>query len=115
MLLVYTCIYIYTCKYGTKIYKICCVQGEYDDILTWPFKQKVTLVLMDQLNQSENISESFKPDSMSSSFQKPISRMNVASGCPRFVAHKTLETDSRYLRNDCLFFKLVVDTRDLMF
>jgi TNF receptor-associated factor 3 len=90
------------------------MQGDYDDILSWPFKQKVTLMLLDQRNQRKPISDTFRPDPTSSSFQKPVTAMNVASGCPQFVEHGTLENDDVYLKNEILFFKVVVDTSDLL-
>jgi len=60
------------------------------------------------------VSDTFRPDPSSSSFTKPTSPMNVASGCPLFVAHSVLEGDETYLKNDTLFFKVVVDTSDLL-
>jgi len=90
------------------------MQGDYDDILRWPFQQKVTLMLLDQRTNRRHVSDTFRPDPLSSSFTKPTSPMNVASGCPLFVAHSVLEGDETYLKNDTLFFKVVVDTSDLL-
>jgi len=106
-------IFPFTIIYVHYIYTLCCVQGDYDDILPWPFKQKVTFTLIDQHKQTQHITESFRPDPASSSFQKPTVAMNVASGSPLFVAHKTLESDSKYFKNESLFFKVVVDIKDL--
>ena len=88
------------------------MRGEYDNLLQWPFQQKVTLTLMDQLTGRRNLSDSFRPDPNSSSFMKPTSEMNVASGCPLFVGHSQLET-SQYLKDDCIFIKIAIDTSDL--
>lgn len=90
------------------------MQGDYDDILHWPFQQKVTLTLLDQRTSRRHISDTFRPDPSSSSFTKPISPMNVASGCPLFVPHSLLDKDDTYLKNDTLFFKVFVDTYDLV-
>ena len=88
------------------------MRGEYDNLLQWPFRQKVTLTLMDQDTGRRNLSDTFKPDPSSSSFRKPLSEMNVASGCPLFARHSQLET-SPFLKDDCIFIKLAVDTADL--
>jgi len=41
--------------------------------------------------------------------------MNVASGCPTFVAHTTLEDlDGPYLVNNLIFIRVTVDTADLL-
>ncbi|XP_067830040.1 TNF receptor-associated factor 2-like isoform X2 [Heptranchias perlo] len=89
------------------------VRSEYDDVLPWPFKQKVTFALLDQVNQN-HVKESFIPDVLSASFQKPKTHMNIASGCPRFVRQDLLLNPSNsYLRNDTIFLKVVVDTSGL--
>uniref|UniRef100_UPI00398EAA9C TNF receptor-associated factor 2-like n=1 Tax=Pristiophorus japonicus TaxID=55135 RepID=UPI00398EAA9C len=89
------------------------VRGEYDEVLPWPFRQKVTLALLDQAHQN-HVRESFVPDALSASFQKPKTHMNVASGCPRFVRQDLLLNPSNsYLRNDTIFLKVVVDTSGL--
>ncbi|XP_067830082.1 TNF receptor-associated factor 2-like isoform X2 [Heptranchias perlo] len=85
------------------------MKGEYDEVLPWPFKQKVTFMLLDQANQ-KHIKESFSPDVLSGSFQKPRSHMNIASGCPTFVRHDLfLKPLSHYLKNDTIYIKVVVD------
>jgi TNF receptor-associated factor 3 len=92
------------------------MQGDYDDILAWPFRQKVTLTLIDQRTNRRHQSDMFRPDPTSSSFQKPTSPMNIASGCPLFVSHEVLEDqrEGLYLRNNSIFLKVVVDTSDLL-
>lgn len=100
---------------GTHIsYFFVVMQGDYDDILHWPFQQKVTLALLDQRTNRRHISDAFRPDPSSSSFTKPTTPMNVASGCPLFVPHSQLLKDDTYLKNDTLFFKVIVDTSDLL-
>ena len=46
------------------------MRGEYDSLLRWPFRQKVTLILIDQQGGS-HVSDTFRPDPTSSSFQRP--------------------------------------------
>ena len=57
------------------------MRGEFDNILQWPFTHKVTFKLINQAG-GRDIVDIFQPDPMSSSFRKPKSDMNIASGCP---------------------------------
>lgn len=59
---------------------------------------------------ARHLSESFLPDPGSTSFQKPKEKMNIATGSPKFVSHAELRRTDVYLKNDVLFFKIVVDT-----
>ena len=84
------------------------MRGQYDAILPWPFKQKVTLMLLDQ-NNREHVIDAFRPDPSSSSFRRPQSAMNIASGVPLFCPLSKLE-DPRYayIKEDTMFFKVTV-------
>ena len=84
------------------------MRGEFDALLKWPFENKVSLILVDQ-NHRKHIVQTFKPTPESSSFQRPISDMNVASGCPQFCKLSFLDDDS-YIKDDVLFVKCIVDT-----
>lgn len=84
------------------------MRGEYDALLPWPFHHKVTFRLLDQEGQVD-VTDSFRPDPNSSSFKRPTSDMNIASGCPTFISHDTLRTRG-YVRGDTLFIKITVDT-----
>ncbi|XP_067099071.1 TNF receptor-associated factor 3 isoform X1 [Osmerus mordax] len=88
------------------------MRGEYDALLPWPFKQKVTLMLMDQGPARKHLGDAFKPDSNSSSFRRPVAEMNIASGCPLFVT-QTLLDNGTYIKDDTIFIKVTVDTSDL--
>ncbi|XP_013387716.2 TNF receptor-associated factor 2 [Lingula anatina] len=89
------------------------MRGHYDALLRWPFKQKVTFMLLDQ-NNREHIIDAFRPDPTSSSFKRPTSEMNIASGCPLFMALTQLEKQgTAYVKEDTMFLKVVVDTADL--
>lgn len=86
------------------------MRGEYDPLLNWPFRQKVTLTLLDQSLEKRHLTDHFQPDPNSSSFKKPESEMNVASGCPLFVSHAVLENPANgYLKEDTIFIRIVVD------
>ena len=91
------------------------MKSEHDDLLPWPFKQKVTIALLNQETPSDNsshITQSFMPDAKSSSFQKPTKDMNIASGFPKFAPRSVL-SDKRYAVNDTIYFRVRVDLADI--
>lgn len=91
------------------------MRSEFDALLPWPFQQKVKLSLLDQtpfLNSSDkqDVVEVFRPDVRSSSFQRPTTEMNIATGCPKF-APKAYLASERYIRDDTIFIKIEVSQR----
>ena len=85
------------------------MKGYYDALLRWPFQQKVTLTILDQVGK-DHVVDAFQPDVTSSSFKRPISDMNIASGCPLFMPLSYLDMKGReYVKDDCMFVKVVVD------
>ena len=87
------------------------MRGEFDALLRWPFRQKVTMMLLDQDNV-EHVIDAFRPDPSSSSFQRPRRESNIASGCPLFCSLSELNTHG-YVRDDTMFLKIMVDTADI--
>lgn len=87
------------------------MRGDYDALLRWPFRQKVTFMLLDQDNV-EHVVDAFRPDPNSSSFQRPRRESNIASGCPMFCSLSELNNHA-YVRDDVMFLKVIVDTTDL--
>ncbi|XP_033642803.1 TNF receptor-associated factor 3-like [Asterias rubens] len=85
------------------------MRGRHDALLPWPFHQKVTFMLMNQ-NNREHVIDAFRPDPASSSFKRPNSDMNVASGCPLFIAQEVLDSTDSFIKDDTMFVKVVVDT-----
>ena len=83
------------------------MRGEFDNILQWPFTHKVTFRLLNQ-GAGQDVVDSFLPDPMSSSFKKPKTDMNVASGCPRFVSISDVKTGG-FIANDTIFIKVKVE------
>ena len=88
------------------------MKGDYDELLPWPFRQKVSLTLLDLTPNRKHMTDTFRPDPTSTSFRKPMSDMNIASGCPLFVAQSILETPT-YIKDDTLYIKVSVDITDL--
>ena len=88
------------------------MRGEYDPLLQWPFDHKVSLVLVDQ-EQKKHLVQTFKPNLQSSSFQRPKSDMNVASGCPEFAKLSVLD-DPAYVKDDVMYIKAIVDTSKII-
>ncbi|KAJ7372400.1 hypothetical protein OS493_019852 [Desmophyllum pertusum] len=87
------------------------MRSQYDALLRWPFRQKVTFMLLDQDNV-EHVIDAFRPDPSSSSFQRPRRETNIASGCPMFCSLAELNNHA-YMRDDAMFLKIIVDTTDL--
>jgi len=84
------------------------MRGEYDPLLQWPFEPKVSLILVDQ-DHKKHLVQTFKPNAQSSSFKRPVSDMNVASGCPEFADLTILDNPS-YVKEDVMYIKAIVDT-----
>ena len=87
------------------------MRGHYDALLRWPFRQRVTFMLLDQ-DDVEHVIDSIRPDPNSSSFQRPRRETNIASGCPMFCSLAELNNHA-YVRDDTMFVKIIVDTDDL--
>ncbi len=82
------------------------MQNEFDNVLQWPFTHRVTFKLINQRG-GRDIIDTFQPDPTSSSFRKPKSDMNIASGCPKFVSHQELKNE--FIVDDTIFIKCSVD------
>uniref|UniRef100_A0A8C2FZ31 TNF receptor-associated factor n=1 Tax=Cyprinus carpio TaxID=7962 RepID=A0A8C2FZ31_CYPCA len=91
------------------------MRGDFDSLLPWPFRQNITLTLLDQSGSKNHVSNTFTPDTSSDSFHRPTSDANVATGFPRFISHGDLEAprNAVYVRDDTLFIKVKVDTTGL--
>ncbi|CAB4034053.1 TNF receptor-associated factor 3-like [Paramuricea clavata] len=83
------------------------MRGDYDALQTWPFEKKITMMLLDQGN-GDHMIDAFNSDPQSSSFQRPKSDMNVASGSPLFMPLDSLN-NRQYVKDDVLFIKIFVD------
>ena len=84
------------------------MRGKYDPLLQWPYEPIVSLILVDQ-DHKKHLVQTFKPNEQYSSFQRPKTDMNVASGCPEF-AHLSILENTSYVREDVIYIKAIVDT-----
>ena len=87
------------------------MRGEYDALLPWQFVQKVHFRLIDQERIRDKY-DAFRPEPHSSSFKRPTSDMNVASGCPTFISQAELRQGG-LIRDDTMFVKITVDMTGL--
>ncbi|XP_022808106.1 TNF receptor-associated factor 2-like isoform X2 [Stylophora pistillata] len=85
------------------------MRGEYDAGLDWPFRQKVTFMLLDQ-DGVEHVVEAFTPCLRRSSFQ--TSSSTIAGGSTSFFPLDEIGNRA-YVKNDVMFLKIIVDTSDL--
>lgn len=96
---------------GTHLsYFLTIMRGEFDVLLQWPFQQVVRLSLRSQNPSSSkgDIRHCFKPDAYSSSFLRPKTDMNIASGCPKFAPVSVL-SDEDYVQDDTMFLQCNID------
>ncbi|XP_057305913.1 TNF receptor-associated factor 3-like [Hydractinia symbiolongicarpus] len=84
------------------------MRSEYDALLEWPFREKVTFRLLSANDvRGLDIRETFLPDRTSTSFQKPVREMNVAAGCPTFITIDELKS-GKYIIGNSIFIETVV-------
>ena len=91
------------------------MRSAFDPILAFPFCFKIIFCLCDQTGQHDDIIDSFRPDLSSTSFHRPRTDMNIASGIPAFVPLSTLlQTEKNlYVRDDTIFIQVLVDFGNL--
>jgi len=86
------------------------IKGPFDAILKWPFPFRVTFCLVDQTGSGNDIKEAFRSNPQSSSFKRPVTEQNVATGCPRFISHESLNRRKlSYINEDTMFIKVAVE------
>ena len=83
------------------------MKGDYDALQTWPLQKKITMMLLDQGN-GDHMIDAFQSDPQSSSFRRPTSDMNIASGSPLFMPLDNLN-NRQYIKDDVMFIKIIVD------
>jgi len=75
------------------------------------------MTLIDQSPARCHHSEAFRPDPQNSSFKKPDSPTNIASGSPQFITHRELlevgQNGQTFIKNDTVYFRVVVNMSDI--
>lgn len=82
------------------------MKGKYDEILQWPFKHRLTIMILDQEDSRNNLT-----DSLRSCFQQPKNKFNNNGiGFPKFTLQCNIENpNSNFIKNDTMFVKIVVE------
>ena len=88
------------------------MKSEYDNLLKWPFRNRMTFILLNQKNSAASLQASFVPIPQHPSFQKPVGVMNSACGIPKFVKQSVLQDDS-FTMDDCIFINAKVDVNQV--
>ena len=112
-------LYVYANAFGEDTHIscfICLMSGEYDDILEWPFQGKVTVELLNQLEDKNHYKYTigFNESTPQQCKQKVVGELYSGSGwgCRCFISHSQLGYNSslncQYLKDDTLYFRVSV-------
>ncbi|CAG0879702.1 unnamed protein product [Darwinula stevensoni] len=90
------------------------MQGEYDDLLEWPFIAKIHLILLDQSpGKKHHVWETMHSQPSMSAFQRPTSKRNLNGyGFRCFVSLERLRQGG-YIKNDMIAIQAKVETLDV--
>ncbi|CAH1794213.1 unnamed protein product [Owenia fusiformis] len=85
-------------------------KGKFDALLPWPFNQKITLGILNQLDRSEDYMDTFKPNKALNTWGKPVSDTNVPTGIPKFLdLGRVLDPSQGFVNEDTLFVKVSIE------
>ena len=84
------------------------MKSDYDELLPWPMKKRVTFELINLENEANNVIETFVSNPKSSSFQRPTKNMNVATGCPTFISIEQF-LNGGFVKDKCAFIRTTVN------
>ena len=98
------------------------MEGEYDDMLPWPFSKKITFTIIDQnedLKKRQNHVDYLRPSKGKVSLAaaenlfsgRPGGKLVVGGQLPYFISHLKLQT-RRYIVNNTLFLQVDVGPND---
>ena len=83
------------------------MKSEYDELLPWPMRKRVTFELMNLENEADSVIETFVSNPKSSSFQRPTKNMKVATGCPTFISIEQF-LNGGFIKDNCAFIRASV-------
>ena len=87
------------------------MKGEYDAILSWPFKKRVKFTVIDQqedADKQENVTFEL-PIENTPAFARPVTEENAGRGFGDFISHKKLNS-RRYIVDDTLFLQVEISS-----
>ena len=95
------------------------MKGENDDYLPWPFTGKVTIELLNQLEDNNHYSETtaqFPADSKASQRVVTGERASCGWGSPSYISHSDLTHNAakncQYLKDNRLHFRISVNAKE---
>ena len=83
-------------------------KGDYDDEVSWPFKCKIRLVLLSNINAASNITNSMMPDYNTACYGRPGNNPNRAAGQDRFLPISDILNKDTYLHGNSLKIRLTL-------
>lgn len=87
------------------------MKGEYDAILSWPFKKEVRFTLFDQQEDPagrQNVIRKLTADNaLKGNYDRPVRGENKGRGFPEFISHDKLYS-RRYIVDDTLFLQVEI-------
>ncbi len=93
------------------------IKGEYDAILPWPIRKKITFTLIDQQEdpvERENVTKLFTTPNnpkCAKNFARPVKEENLGCGFFRFISHEVLHS-RRYVVDGTLFLQVEIEPID---
>ena len=89
------------------------MRGENDNPLTWPFTGKVSIVLLNQLNDKFHNDMHIEFEEFAGNRVLDGDRAKSGHGCQKFIAHSSLDhhnlLNRQFLKDDCLYFGIKVN------
>ena len=87
------------------------MKSEFDQLLTWPMRKRITFKLINLQNEANSVIESFVSNPRSASFQRPTNNMNVACGCPMFITIERFLSGG-FIKDNCVYIKTTIQEVD---
>ena len=87
------------------------MKSEFDQLLAWPMRKRITFNLINLQNEDDSVIESFVSNPRSPSFQRPTNNMNVASGCPMFITIERFLSGG-FIKDNCVYIKTSIQEVD---
>ena len=96
------------------------MRGKNDDNLSWPFRGKVTITLLNQLaDENHHIYTVVYPEDKDEEYNRRVvngDRGSKGYGSAKFISHDRLGYDAeqnfQYLKDDCLYFRVTATAPD---